>query len=112
ERVSLATLRNVQVPLPSGRTVPLSQLATFDFDQEFPLIWRRDRVPTLTVQADVAQGALPETVVNSLAPAVDALAKSLPRGYRIAIGGTIEESQASQASVIAVIPAMLVIMLT
>ena len=38
QRVSLATLRNVQVPLPNGRTVPLSQLATFDFDQEFPLI--------------------------------------------------------------------------
>ena len=56
QRVSLATLRNVQVPLPNGRTVPLSQLATFDFDQEFPLIWRRNRVPTLTVQADVAPG--------------------------------------------------------
>jgi multidrug efflux pump subunit AcrB len=69
-------------------------------------------VPTLTVQADVAQGALPETVVNSLAPAVDTLAKSLPHGYRIAVGGTVEESQASQASVIAVIPAMLLIMFT
>ena len=39
----------MQVPLPSGRTVPLSQLAAFDFQQEYPLIWRRDRVPTLTV---------------------------------------------------------------
>ena len=56
QRVSLETLRNVQLPLPNGRTVPLSQLASFDFDQEFPLIWRRDRVPTLTVQADVAPG--------------------------------------------------------
>ena len=47
QRVSLATLRNFQVPLPNGRTVPLNQLASFDFDQEFPLIWRRDRVPDL-----------------------------------------------------------------
>ena len=54
QRVSLSTLRALQVPLPSGRTVPLSQIATFDFDQEYPLIWRRDRTPTLTVQADVA----------------------------------------------------------
>ena len=64
QRVSLATLRTMQVPLPSGRTVPLSQFATFDYEQEYPLVWRRDRVPTLTVQADVAPGALPETVVN------------------------------------------------
>ena len=56
QRVSLSTLRNLQVPLPNGRTVPLGQFATFEFEQEFPLIWRRDRVPTLTVQADVAPG--------------------------------------------------------
>ena len=60
QRLSLSTLRNLQVPLPNGRTVPLSQIATFDFDQEYPLIWRRDRVPTLTVQADVQPGVLPE----------------------------------------------------
>jgi multidrug efflux pump subunit AcrB len=112
QRVSLATLRTLQVPLPGGRTVPLSQFATLEYEQAYPLIWRRDRVPTLTVQADVVRGALPETVVNSLAPAVDALAKSLPRGYRIVVGGTVEESQASQASVLAVVPAMLLIMLT
>ena len=73
QRVSLATLRTVQVPLPSGRTVPLSQFATFEYEQEYPLVWRRDRVPTLTVQADVVPGTLPETVVAALAPPVDAL---------------------------------------
>ena len=51
-------------------------------------------------------------MVSALAPAVEALAKSLPRSYRIAVGGTVEESQKSQASVIAVVPAMLLIMLT
>ncbi len=112
ERVSLSTLRNVQVPLPNGRTVPLSQLATFDFDQEYPLIWRRDRVPTLTVQADVTQGALPEGVVATLAPAVEKLSASLPEGYHIAVGGTVEESANSQASVIAVVPLMLLLMIT
>lgn len=112
QRVSLETLRTLQVPLPSGRTVPLSQFATFGYEQEYPLVWRRDRVPTLTVQADVAPGTLPETVVSALAPAVEALAKELPPAYRIAVGGTVEESQKSQASVIAVVPAMLFIMLT
>ncbi|MGA7036830.1 MAG: efflux RND transporter permease subunit, partial [Pseudolabrys sp.] len=50
ERLSLDTLRSIQVPLTNGRTVPLSQFASFTYDQEQPLIWRRDRVPTLTVQ--------------------------------------------------------------
>jgi multidrug efflux pump len=70
QRLSLATLSTLQVPLPSGRTVPLSQFATFQYEQDYPLIWRRDRVPTLTVQADVTPGTLPETVVDALSPAV------------------------------------------
>ncbi len=112
QRVSLSTLRTVQVPLPNGRTVPLSQVATFDFEQEYPLIWRRNRVPTLTVQADVAPGGSPEAVVNALAPAVAKLNASLPTPYRIAVGGTVEESAESQASVFAVVPIMLFLMLT
>ena len=92
--------------------MPLSQFATLGYEQEYPLVWRRDRVPTLTVQADVRPGVLPETVVTSLAPAIGALAHSLPQSYRLATGGTVEESQKSQASVVAVVPAMLLIMLT
>jgi multidrug efflux pump len=112
QRLSLSTLRNLQIPLPNGRTVPLSQIATFDFGQEYPLIWRRDRVPTLTVQADVMPGVLPESVAQALAPAVDKLNASLPTPYRIAVGGTVEESQKSQASVFAVVPLMLFVMIT
>lgn len=112
QRVSLTNLRTLQVPLPSGRTVPLNQFATFEYQQEYPLVWRRDRVPTLTVQADVMQGNLPETVIDALAPAVDTLANSLPRSYHIVVGGTVEESQKSQASVIAVVPVMLLLMFT
>jgi multidrug efflux pump subunit AcrB len=112
ERVSLDTLSTLQVPLPSGRTVPLSQFATFEYRQDYPLIWRRDRVPALTVQADVRQGTLPETVVTALQPKVDELNKTLQPGYSITVGGTVEESAKSQASVLAVIPVMLFIMLT
>ena len=112
QRVSLSTLRNIQVPLPNGRTAPLSQFASFEYAQDYPVVWRRDRVPTLTVQANVKAGALPETVVTELAPAVEALRKDLPAAYAITVGGTVEESQKSQASVIAVIPLMLLIMFT
>ena len=112
QRVSVDTLRTLQVPLPGGRTVPLNQFATFAYEQDYPLVWRRDRIPTLTVQADVRPGTLPETVVSELAPAIEAMAVGLPRPYSIATGGTVEESQKSQASVVAVVPAMLLLMLT
>jgi multidrug efflux pump subunit AcrB len=112
QRISLETLRTLPIPLPNGRTVPLSQFATFEYAQDYPVVWRRDRVPTLTVQADVGRGALPETVVTSLAPAVDGLARTLPRPYKIVVGGTVEESRKSQASVVAVVPVMVLLMLT
>ncbi len=76
------------------------------------MIWRRDRVPTLTVQADVAPGSLPEAVVDGLARKVDKLRATLPTGYHIDVGGTVEESQKSQASVIALLPLMLLITIT
>lgn len=112
DRLSLDTLRTMQVALPSGRQVPLSQFATFSYGLDSPLIWRRDRIPTLTVAADVKPGVLPETVVNGLASGIEELRKTLPAGYGIALGGTVEESATSQASVIAVVPVMLLIMLT
>jgi len=112
ERVSLTTLRSLQIPLASGRTVPLSQLATLSFDQETPLIWRRDRVPTLTVRADVVPGVLPDGVVSNLTAGIGELNAKLPPGYQIVVGGTVEESARSQASVFAVVPIMVLLMLT
>ncbi len=112
QRTSLVSLRALQISIPGGRTVPLSQFATFDYGQDYSLVWRRDRTPTLTVQADVAPGVLPETVVTGLTPWVEALAKTLPPGYRIDVGGTAEESAKSQASVVAMVPIMLLVMLT
>ncbi len=111
QRVSLDTLRTVQVPLPNGSTVPLSQFASFEYEQDYPQIVRRDRVPTLTVQADITRGMLPESVISELTPSVDALEASLPPAYKIVVGGGVEESAKSLASVMAVVPAMLLIML-
>ena len=112
ERIELATLRSLQVPLPNGRTVALGQFATFDYEQEYPLVWRRDRVPTLTVRADVTSGVLPESVVSELEPAIAELNAGLPQGYHVVVGGIAEESAKSRASVFAVVPLMLLIMLT
>jgi multidrug efflux pump subunit AcrB len=112
QRMSLSTIRTLQVPLPNGQTVPLSQIASVDYGQEYPIVWRRDRLPTVTVQADVTPGTQAATVVQSLAPRIASLNADLPLGYHIAAGGTVEESNKAQASVAAVLPLMLILILT
>lgn len=112
QRLSISTLRALPVVLANGATTTLDQFATFEYAQDFPLIWRRNRLPTLTVQADVAPGVLPETVVSAIAPAIEQLAAGLPPGYRIEAGGTVEESARSQKSVMDVVPVMFFIMFT
>jgi multidrug efflux pump subunit AcrB len=112
ERLSIDTLRAMPVPLPDGRTVPLAQIAIFADEQEYPLVWRRDRVPTLTVLSDVVPGVLPEAVVARVAPAIAELAETLPPDIRIELGGIAEESATSRGLVLAVVPAMVAVMLT
>ena len=112
QRMSLSTIRTLQVPLPNGKTVPLGQIASVEYGQEYPIVWRRDRRPTVTVQADVVPGMQAATVVQAVAPKIEALNASLPYGYRIDVGGTVEESDKAQVSVAAVVPLMLVLMLT
>ena len=108
----MSTLRSLQVPIPGGRTVPLSQFASFEYGEEYPLVWRRDRSPTLTVRADTVAGALADPVVEALAAPIAELRKTLPKGYGIDLGGIAEESAISQASVFAVVPIMVLLMLT
>jgi len=112
ERMSLSTMRNLQLLLPDDRIVPLSQVGKIEYGQELPLIWRRDRQPTLTVQADVVPGIQAETAVRSLKGEIAAFTAKLPADYKVEVGGTAEESLKSQLSVLAVVPLMLLLMLT
>lgn len=112
ERMSLDTIRGLNIALPNGKSVPLIELASVDYEQDLPLIWRRDRLPTLTVQSDVAKGVMPETAVDNLKRKINEVRQDLPPGYKITDGGALEESKKSQASVIAVFPIMFVLMMT
>ena len=112
ERMSLATIRTLQVPLPDGQTVPLTQIASVAYGQEYPIVWRRNRRPTVTVQADLIPGVQAATVVQALTPKIAALNATLPHRYRIEVGGTVEESNKGETSVVAVAPLMLILMLT
>ncbi|CAO3456559.1 Multidrug efflux system, inner membrane proton/drug antiporter (RND type) _ TriC of TriABC-OpmH system [Azospirillum argentinense] len=112
ERSSIETLRNLQIAIPDGRTVPLGEVATMRYDLEQPVVWRRTRLPTITVQADLVPPLQAATVVQQLAPAVDELRRSLPPGYSIEAGGTVENSAKGMASITAVFPIMIFVMLT
>jgi multidrug efflux pump subunit AcrB len=112
ERESLQTLRNLQVALDNGQTIPLSQVATIQYKLEQPTVWRRDLLPTITVQADVIPGIEAKTVNVQLAPALAELATKLPPGYTIEAGGTIEESAKGLRSIAIVFPMMIFLMLT
>ena len=78
---------------------------------EPPVIWRRNLLPTITVQADVVAGIEAKTVNRQLAPAIAELAKKLPPDYTIEAGGTIEESAKGLNSIVAVFPLMIMLML-
>ncbi|MEO5326059.1 efflux RND transporter permease subunit [Mesorhizobium sp. CC13] len=112
ERGSIETLSNLQIPTGNGEAIPLATVADFRYELEQPTIWRRSRLPTITVKAGVVGKALPDTVVAELKPAVDRFSAELPAGYTVAAGGTVEESANSQGPIIAVVPLMLFIMST
>src|SRR5208282_6286455 len=86
QRRLLSTIRTLQIPLPNGKAVPLSQIAAVEYGQEYPIVWRRDRLPTVTVQADLAPGTQAATVVQSLKPQIAALNASLSSGYHVNVG--------------------------
>ena len=112
ERAEIDTLRNLMLSASGGRHVPLSQIATLTYELEQPLIWRRQRLPTVTVQAEVRPGIEATTVAHNLEGAVDTFRASLPAGYRVVLGGVIEDSAKAKGSIFAVFPLMLVLMMT
>lgn len=112
ERQDIEHLQTLDVPLPNGTSVPLATVADVAYTQDLPLVWRRNRLPTLSVQAELADAVMPATVVNQLRDRMDALRATLPPGYDIVDGGSVEESRHSEQSVIVVFPVAIILMLT
>ena len=112
ERGSIDTLLDLQLPSSSSRTIPLSSVATFRYELEQPTIWRRDRIPTITIKAGISDATQPATIVTALTDKVEAFRKTLPAGYSIEVGGSVEESAKSQGPIFAVAPVMLFVMAT
>jgi multidrug efflux pump len=104
ERARLSLLESLAVPTASGRSIPLAQIATLSYGFEEGIIWRRNRLPTITVRADVQGAIQPPAVTNAILPQLESIRERLPAGYRLEVGGTVEDSARGQRSVRAGIP--------
>lgn len=110
ERTDLDNLKDARVYLPSGTFVAVSQVARIRLESEDSVLWRRDRVPTILVRADVAGAEAPD-VTAAVQPRIDALIASLPLGYGIQAGGAQESSATAQRSILAVMPWVVMVVL-
>jgi len=111
ERIDPARLATLAMPTPNG-PVPLGSLGHVHYGLEYGVIWERDRQPTITVQADVKSGAQGIDVTHAIDKKLNALRAELPVGYRIEVGGPVEESGKGQSSINAQMPIMVVAVLT
>ncbi|TPK89464.1 efflux RND transporter permease subunit [Mesorhizobium sp. B2-4-17] len=112
ERSSIEALRHLQITTPTGASVPLRELADFKYDLDEGYVWRRRRLPTITVQAEPLPGLQPAFVHQHVAAALEALSKSMPAETSIETGGTVEKTALSNAALLAQFPLMITLMLT
>ncbi|WP_018856280.1 efflux RND transporter permease subunit [Rhizobium sp. 42MFCr.1] len=110
QRVDINTLRSLQIPVGPNHTVPLSSIATVEYQTTQPLIWRHDRSTTITVQADAEKGVLATDIVDAATPQIAALIRDNPN-YLIEVGGSVEGAEDGLAAVVAMLPVMAVIIL-
>jgi multidrug efflux pump len=111
DRVDPSQIERLAIPSQSGIAVPLSALGRFTYGLEYGVIWERDRQPTITVQADVQHGAQGIDVTGRVDVALAQIRKELPVGYRVEIGGSVEQNAKAQGSINAQMPLLLVAVL-
>ncbi|MBL8522318.1 MAG: efflux RND transporter permease subunit [Betaproteobacteria bacterium] len=113
ERAKLHLLESLAVPTRTGKAVTLTQIAKVRYEFEDGVIWRRDRLPTITVRADIYQAGLqPATATAQVNALLEPIRAKLPSGYRIDVGGAVEESAKGQASINAGMPLFLGVVFT
>jgi multidrug efflux pump len=109
---TLSRLPDLDLVASSGRHVPLAQVARLVPVLEEGLIWRRDRLPTITVRADAAGSMQPQAISAQIDQQLLDLRAKLPPGFRIELGGSTEESAKGENSIKAVVPLMIVGVIT
>ncbi len=112
ERARLELLGSLAVLTTSGKTVPVMQIARLEPTFEDGVIWHHNRLPTVTVRADIVNGPTPATVVAQVDPTLEEIQASLPDGYRMETGGSVEDSARGQNSIKAGMPLFVFVVIT
>ncbi|MDX1368454.1 efflux RND transporter permease subunit, partial [Pseudomonas sp.] len=112
ERQQLGLLPSLAIPTDSGTSVPLAQIAILEYGFEEGVIWHRNRLPTVTVRADIYGKEQPASLVKQILPTLEPIRAALPDGYLLEVGGTVEDSARGQQSVNAGVPLFIVVVLT
>jgi multidrug efflux pump subunit AcrB len=111
EGKGLKDIANLTLTTAGGAAIPLSQVARIETRMEDAVLKRYNREPFIAVQADVRDGSQPPDVTNAILPQLASLKASLPAGYHIDTGGSVEESAKADAALAKLFPLMIILML-
>lgn len=111
ERLDPARLADFSLMSREGRQIPLSQIGHSEVRLEYPVMKRRDRTPVITIRSDINEATQPPEVSKQIMKALQPLIASLPAGYHIEMGGSIEEATKANTALGKVFPAMIAAML-
>ena len=111
-RLNPARFSDLTLSSTDGRKIPLSQVGQIEIRPEEPILRRRDRTPTLTVRGDIDAESQPPGVSLEIGHALQPIEAALPEGYRIEMGGSVEEASKANKALLPVMPIMVVLILT
>lgn len=111
ERLDPDKMSDMTLTNQSGRLIPLSQIGHVEIRPEEPILRRRDRTPTITVQSDIDEALQPPQVSSEIEKSLEPIIAGLPDGYRIEMGGNIEDSGKANAALAPIFPIMILLTL-
>lgn len=111
DRLDPSRLGNYTLVGAQGQAISVNQIGRIEVRMEEPILKRRDRVPTITVRGDIAEGLQPPDVSAAIMKKLQPVVDSLPAGYAIAMGGSIEESGKANKALAPIFPIMILLMM-
>ena len=112
ERLNLDQFEDMTLFTLTGKSVPLQQVGHLEYSQEDPIVWRRNQEQILSVRCDISDGNQAPDISNRIDKELRNLRTELPPGYRIDLGGSIEESNKANQALFGMFPIMVMVMLT
>lgn len=111
-RQDLSLVKDMNIHIGGSEFIPLDQIAKISYAAEEGLIWRRDLKPAITVQANTIEGILGNNAAKAAYKSLEDLRASLPPGYSINIGGSLESSMKASGWLMQPVPAMFLVIIT